>query len=105
LADLTEELAAGVELQELRRGVAEHRTSGGTARMIQDRDTSLRVDGDTKYFAQVHVRRVLQKIGDGIERNLWHRDHTRCRRARGGRRLRRHEHAAHAPGRNGDDDQ
>ena len=72
LADLAEELAGLVEQQDLRRGGAVGRPAGAV-RARKDGDVALRVDGDARRFAEVHVGRQLEEVRDRVERNFRHR--------------------------------
>ena len=68
MPDLAKVGAVGGELEELRCGCAVGRASGVAAR--EDEDVPFGVDGDSGGFAEIDVRRELEKIGDGVERNF-----------------------------------
>ena len=92
LADLADELALGIELEQLRgRG---HVGRPGHVAAREDEDVSLRVDRDAGDLAEVNVRRKRQRIGNRFKRQLRNR----------GRRLR--GHGGHGPGdeRDGDEE-
>src|SRR5439155_1727638 len=76
LSDLSNELTGLIELEQLRRRVAVERPARRAARVIQDDDVSLRVDGDGEQLAEVHVGRNLQEVGRRVE---WNRRHARAR--------------------------
>ena len=66
LPNLTHELAARRELQELRRDRAEGRP-GSTARPGEHENPSLRVDRNAGDFTEVDVVRQLQEVGHRLE--------------------------------------
>src|SRR5215471_3709062 len=70
LANLFYEFAGGLELQQLRGGIAVQRTRGGGSRVIQYDDRAFGIDGDAENFAEVHVGRELEKVQVGVERDL-----------------------------------
>src|SRR6185436_19085741 len=70
LADLAKELAGRIELEQLRRSVAIQRPGRRAAGMVQDGDSSLRVDRNPQHFAEVHVRRDLEEVRIRIKWNL-----------------------------------
>ncbi len=82
LADLAEELATRVELEQLRRRVTVDRAGRRAARMVQDRHMALRIYGHTEHLAQIHVGRILQKVSGGIERDFGRRYDPRRRGSR-----------------------
>ena len=65
LADFADELALGVEFQQLRRRRRIGRPAGVAAR--QHENMALGIDRDAGYFAEIHVGRQPQRIGDGVE--------------------------------------
>src|SRR6185295_5724744 len=81
LADLADELAVLVELEELARRAAVRRAHRAVGARV-DEDVALRVDRDAGVLAEVQVRRQLEEVGDGVERNLRHRllraQHRKC---------------------------
>ena len=64
VSDLAHEITALVELQKLRGGGAVGRTCGIAAR--EDEDVAVGINGDAGDFAEVHVGRELQEIGNGV---------------------------------------
>ena len=72
LADLADELAVLVELEELRRRRTERRARVAVGPR-EDDDAALRADGDARRLAQVHVGRKLQEVGHRVERDFRNR--------------------------------
>ena len=70
LADLADEFALGIELQDLRGGVAVRRTGARSAARI-DEDVALGVDRNAGGLAEVHVVGQLQQIGHRLVGNGW----------------------------------
>src|SRR5262249_1409642 len=71
LADFADEIALGIELEQLRRS----RGVGGTGSRIptrKDKNISLRIHGYTGNLAEIHAGRELEKVRHGIERNFRH---------------------------------
>src|SRR5262249_45479332 len=78
LADLADEAAVTIELENLRSRGAEGVGNSAAARI--DVDVALGVHRHTRCLAQMHVRRQLDKIRSGAEFELG----GRCRRREGG---------------------
>jgi hypothetical protein len=68
VADLTQVIAVGVELEQLRR----RRAIGWAGRIaaMQDEDMALGIERDTRNFPKVEIRRQTQGIGNRFIGNL-----------------------------------
>ena len=95
LADLAEELAGLVEEQDLRRGGAVGRAAGAV-RAREDGDVALRVDGDARDLAEVHVGGQLQEVDVGVEREFREPASARTRRRGDQKRDERDDHKFHS---------
>jgi hypothetical protein len=71
LADLADEAAVTIELENLRRCGAEG--VGYSAATRIDVDVALGVHRDARCLAQVHVRRQLDEVRNRLEVELWRR--------------------------------